>query len=244
MSLKILINGARGRMGRAIIEAAAGGGFEVTGEIDAGDDPAKAIEACDVAIDFSAPGGTVSFARLTAAHGKAMVIGTTGHSPEEKAALQEVVWRVPTVWAGNFSVGVNLLFYLTQKAADVLTSDYNPEIVEMHHRMKKDAPSGTADRLLEILLEARQLKRDQVRHGREGLVGERPEAEIGMHALRGGDVVGDHTVVFAGPGERLELSHKAGSRAIFAEGALRAAQWVVKQRPGLYDMQDVLGLKG
>lgn len=243
MPLRILINGARGRMGRAVIEAARRGEFAVAGEIDAGGDASAAMVECDVAIDFSSPAGTVSFARNAAAHGKPMVIGTTGHTPEQKAAITEVVWRVPTVWAGNFSVGVNLLFYLTQQAADVLTSDYNPEVTEMHHRLKKDAPSGTAERLLEILMEARRLKREQVRHGRQGLVGERPEAEIGMHALRGGDVVGDHTVIFAGTGERLELAHKASSRTIFAEGALRAASWVVEQRAGLYDMQDVLGLK-
>lgn len=243
MPLKILINGARGRMGRAIIEAAGQVGITVTGKIKSQDELAAAMAGCDVAIDFSSPDATLAFARTVAAHGRPMVIGTTGHTPEQKAAVTEFAWKVPTVWAGNFSVGVNLLFYLTQTAAAVLTSDYNAEVVEMHHRMKKDAPSGTADRLLEILLEARRLRREQVRHGRHGMIGERPEAEIGMHALRGGDVVGDHTVVFAGPGERLELSHKAGSRAIFAEGALRAASWVVEQRAGLYDMQDVLGLK-
>lgn len=243
MPLKILIHGARGRMGRAIVEAAGEGDFSVVAEIDAGEDPSAAIDACEVAIDFSAPAATVSLARLAAARGRPMVIGTTGHSAEEKAAVHESAWKVPTVWAGNFSIGVNLLFHLTQRAAAVLSDEYNPEVVEMHHRLKKDAPSGTAERLLEILLNARALDRDQVRHGREGVIGERPAAEIGVHALRGGDVVGDHTVIFAGPGERLELSHKASSRRIFAEGALRAAAWVVEQRAGLYDMQDVLGLK-
>lgn len=242
-SLRVLINGARGRMGQAVIESAAKGPYEIVAQVDAGDDLAAVIHACDVVVDFSLAAATLATARLAAAHGRCLVIGTTGHDEAEKAAISEAAERVPTVWAGNFSVGVNLLFYLTQKAAAVLSEDYNPEVVEMHHRMKRDAPSGTAERLLEILLQARRLRRDQVVHGRQGLVGERPEAEIGMHALRGGDVVGDHTVMFAGSGERLELTHKASNRSVFADGALRAAAWVVNQRPGIYDMQDVLGLK-
>ena len=148
------------------------------------------------------------------------------------------------VWAGNFSTGVNLLFYLTQQAAKVLDSgsDFDVEVIEMHHRLKKDAPSGTADRLLEILKSSRDLSDDQVAHGRNGMVGERPVSEIGSHALRGGDVVGDHTVMFAGIGERIELTHRATDRKIFAAGALRAAKWVCGQSPSLYSMQDVLGL--
>jgi 4-hydroxy-tetrahydrodipicolinate reductase len=147
------------------------------------------------------------------------------------------------VWTGNFSVGVNLLFSLTQRAARILGADYDAEVIEMHHRFKKDAPSGTAARLLEIILQERHLTPAALRHGRKGLTGERSPGEVGIHAVRGGDVVGDHTVIFAGLGERVELVHKASDRAIFARGALRAAQWVVAQRPGVYDMQDVLGLK-
>jgi 4-hydroxy-tetrahydrodipicolinate reductase len=148
------------------------------------------------------------------------------------------------VWAGNFSTGVNLLFYLTQKAAEVLDaeSDFDPEVIEMHHRHKKDAPSGTAERLLEILKESRSLGDADVAHGRQGITGERPAAQIGSHSLRGGDVVGDHLVMFAGSGERLELTHRATDRVIFASGALRAAKWAVTQPAGLYSMQDVLGL--
>ena len=148
------------------------------------------------------------------------------------------------VRAGNFSTGVNLLFYLTEIAARVLDkdSDFDPEVIEMHHRLKKDAPSGTADRLLEILKESRKLQDENIVHGRSGMVGERPRQEIGSHALRGGDVVGDHTVMFAGMGERIELTHRATDRKIFAAGALRAAKWAVSQPPGLYSMQDVLGL--
>jgi 4-hydroxy-tetrahydrodipicolinate reductase len=171
------------------------------------------------------------------------VIGTTGHGPEEKAELLALARRSPCVWAGNFSVGVNLLFALVRRAATVLGDEYDAEVVEMHHRFKQDAPSGTATRLLEIILAARDLDPRALRHGRHGLVGARSPKEVGVHALRGGDVVGDHTVIFAGPGERLELTHRASDRAIFAQGALRAAHWVVGQPPGVYDMQDVLGLK-
>ena len=150
--------------------------------------------------------------------------------------------QVPCVWSGNYSVGVNLLFALTRHAARVLGADYDVEVVEMHHRFKKDAPSGTAARLLEILLEERKLNADSLRHGRRGIVGERQPSEIGVHALRGGNVVGDHTVMFAGLGERLELAHKASDRGIFARGALRAARWIMDRPPGIFDMQDVLGL--
>jgi 4-hydroxy-tetrahydrodipicolinate reductase len=243
MPLKILINGARGRMGQAILEAASKSDFDVVAPLDAGDDPAAWMSRCDVAIDFSFHTATLSMAQLAAEHGKALVIGTTGHTDEEKASIAEFARRTTTVWAGNFSVGVNLLFHLTQQAAAVLGAGYDAEIVEMHHRMKKDSPSGTAERLLEILLTARNLSREQVRHGRQGLTGERPDNEIGMHALRGGDVVGDHTVIFAGQGERFELTHKASSRTVFAEGALRAAAWAVGRSPGIFDMQDVLGLR-
>ena len=146
--------------------------------------------------------------------------------------------------ASNFSTGVNTLFWLTRKAAEILGPAYDLEIVEMHHRLKRDAPSGTAKTLAEILAEVRRQQLEKVaRHGRAGIVGERTDEEIGIHSVRGGDVVGDHTVIFAGPGERLELTHKASSRDTFADGALRAAQWAVKQRPGLYDMRHVLGLR-
>lgn len=243
MSLKILIYGAGGRMADAVVQASRPGEFEITAQVGPNDRAESVVDGCDVAIDFSVHSATLPLAKLAAARGKALVIGTTGHTAEEKAAIARHAGTVPTVWAGNFSVGVNLLFHLTQQAASVLAEEFDMEVVEMHHRHKKDAPSGTAARLLEVLREARGLGEEQIRHGRAGLTGERPGGEIGMHSLRGGDVVGDHTVVFAGPGERLELSHKASSRRIFAEGALRAASWVVRQGPGIYDMQDVLGLR-
>ncbi len=240
--IRIFLNGSKGRMGRAIMDAAPGAGCVISGAADAGDDPVPFLDGCDAVIDFSFHTATLPLAAAAAAAGKPLIIGTTGHRPEEKEAVLREAAKVPTVWAGNFSVGVNLLFFLTEAAAGVLDESYDAEIVEMHHRLKKDAPSGTAERLLEILLEVRHRTRGEVRHGREGIIGERPAGEIGMHALRGGGVIGDHTVMFAGMGERIELTHRAGSRAVFAEGALRAARWAVKQQPGVYDMQHVLGL--
>lgn len=243
MAQKILIIGSRGRMGQAVASAAKDLGAEIGGQADEGQDPAPLMKNCDVVIDFSSARATREIIEKAAANQKPLVIGTTGHSAGEKKSLLPLAARVPCVWAGNFSVGVNLLFALSRKAAHILGSDYDAEVLEMHHRFKKDAPSGTAVRLLEIILEERKLGREALRHGREGLTGERKSTEVGVHALRGGDVVGDHTVIFAGLGERLELTHKASDRAIFARGALRAALWVVNQRPGVYDMQDVLELK-
>ena len=239
-----MLNGARGRMGRAIASIADEKDCRIVAGVDLGDDPAAVIDDCDVVIDFSLQEATLPVAKLTAERGKPIVIGTTGQSAEDREAITALSSRIPMVWAGNFSTGVNLLFYLTQKAAQVLDaeSDFDPEVIEMHHRHKKDAPSGTAERLLEILKESRSLGDADVAHGRQGITGERPATQIGSHALRGGDVVGDHLVMFAGIGERLELTHRATDRVIFAAGALRAAQWAVSQPAGLYSMQDVLGL--
>jgi len=244
MSLKILLNGAKGRMGQAITSLAAEKGCEISAAVDLGDDPAAGIDSCDVVIDFSLQDATLAIATLAVSAHKPIVIGTTGHSAEDRESIAALASRVPMVWAGNFSTGVNLLFYLTGKAGEVLDadSDFDPEVVEMHHRHKQDAPSGTAERLLQIIKESRGLSDADVAHGRQGLTGERPAAQVGSHSLRGGDVVGDHLVLFAGSGERLELTHRATDRAIFAAGALRAAKWVVDQPAGLYSMQDVLGL--
>lgn len=243
MAITIMINGAKGRMGQAVAAAAAESGVKVGAAVDVGDSLAPGLAGCDAVIDFSSHAATRTLLEAAVARGKPVVLGTTGHPAEEKRALLELAGRVPCVWAGNFSVGVNLLFALTRRASAVLGSDYDAEVVEMHHRFKKDAPSGTAARLLEIILEERKLDARALRHGREGITGERQPTEVGIHALRGGDVVGDHTVMFAALGERLELTHKASDRAIFARGALRAAQWVVGKPAGVYDMQDVLGLK-
>ncbi len=243
MPLQILLNGAKGRMGQTIANLAAGMDAKICAATDFGDDLARPIGKSDVVIDFSAHSATGQLLELAVTRKKPVVIGTTGHSTEEKKHLRALAARVPCVWAGNFSVGVNLLFALTQRAAAVLGADYDAEVVELHHRFKKDAPSGTAARLLEIILAERKLTTKALRHGRSGITGERSSKEVGVHSLRGGDVVGDHTVIFATLGERLELTHKAGDRAIFARGALQAAHWVVRQKPGVYDMQDVLGLK-
>ena len=232
-------------MGQALVSCARNiPALQVVAQIGRGDDVAGVIGGCDVVIDFSAHSATVEVARLCAEHKKALVIGTTGHTDTDTFDIKSHEKVIPIVWASNFSTGVNTLFWLTRKAAEILGPDFDLEVVEMHHRLKKDAPSGTAKTLAEILADVRKLQLSKAaRHGREGIVGERTQSEIGVHSIRGGDVVGDHTVVFANVGERLELTHKASSRDTFANGALRAAQWVVKQKPGLYSMQDVLGLK-
>jgi 4-hydroxy-tetrahydrodipicolinate reductase len=241
----IIITGAKGRMGQALLACATRHpNLRIVGQIDLGDDIRPVLSAADVVVDFSFHEATLDLTGLCAKCGKAIVIGTTGHTPDEKAAIAAFKTQIPMVWSANYSTGVNTLFWLTRKAAEILGPGFDLEIVEMHHRMKKDAPSGTAATLAEILASVRQKQMDDVvRHGRHGLVGERTFEEIGMHALRGGDVVGDHTVIFATNGERLELTHRASSRETLANGALRAAAWVLRQKPGLYDMQDVLGLK-
>jgi 4-hydroxy-tetrahydrodipicolinate reductase len=242
---RIIITGSKGRMGEALIAGAKSlRDLEIVGQIDQGDDLTAIIGRGDVVIDFSLHSATPGIAELCAKNQKALVIGTTGHSDEEKSAIANRQSAIPIVWSSNFSTGVNTLFWLTRKAAEILGPGFDLEIIEMHHRMKKDAPSGTAKTLAEILADVRRQQLEKIaRHGRVGIVGERTSAEIGVHSVRGGDVVGDHTVIFANTGERLELTHKASSRQTFASGALRAAQWAVKQKPGLYDMQDVLGLK-
>jgi len=242
---KIIVTGAKGRMGQTLVACAERNPeLRVAGQIDLGDDLLPLIKEVDVVIDFSLHDATAQFAAVCAEHRKALVIGTTGHSDAEKSQISSLTSNIPMVWASNYSTGVNTLFWLTRKAAEILGPNFDLEIVEMHHRMKKDAPSGTAATLAEILAAVRKQQLSKViRHGRQGIVGERTPAEIGMHSLRGGDVVGDHTVIFAANGERLELTHRASSRETFANGALRAAQWVIHQKPGLYDMQDVLGLK-
>ncbi|HVU26336.1 MAG TPA: 4-hydroxy-tetrahydrodipicolinate reductase [Verrucomicrobiae bacterium] len=244
MSVRIIITGAQGRMGQALVACAKNfRELQVVAQIDKGDDLPAVITESDAIIDFTSHTATVDIVGLCARHKKAIVIGTTGHSKNERTEILKFKTKVPVVWTANFSTGVNTLFWLTRKAAEILGPDFDLEVIEMHHRLKKDAPSGTAKSLAEILAEVRKQSLDKVaRHGRMG-IGERAPGEIGIHSLRGGDVVGDHTVVFANNGERLELIHKASSRDTFANGALRAALWVAKQKPGLYDMQDVLGLK-
>ncbi|MBE2202745.1 MAG: 4-hydroxy-tetrahydrodipicolinate reductase [Chthoniobacterales bacterium] len=242
--IRLLINGARGRMGKSLVACAADDPeLTISAEIDEGDDFSTALPDCDAVIDFTHASATTAIAETCAAAGKPLVIGTTGHSNDDRTRIASCAKTIPIVFAPNFSVGVNTLFWLTRKAAEILGPDFDLEVVEMHHRLKKDSPSGTARRLAEILTETRNLSYDKdVLHGRVGMVGERSKSEIGMHAIRGGDVVGDHTVIFSNIGERLELTHKASSRDTFAKGALRAAKWATSKTPGLYDMQDVLEL--
>jgi 4-hydroxy-tetrahydrodipicolinate reductase len=236
--IRVALIGAAGRMGQAIINAAEREGIAVVTKIDLGDKIAFAD--ADVAIDFSHADAATSICAVAIKSKTSLVIGTTGHSAKQRDDIVAASKQIPVVLASNFSVGVNALFALTENAAKILGEDFDLEIVEAHHRMKKDAPSGTAKTLVEILQRARQTK--ILRHGREGIVGERGKSEIGIHSVRGGDVVGDHTVIFAGQSERLELTHRASSRETFARGAIRAARWVIGKSPGLYDMRDVLGL--
>jgi 4-hydroxy-tetrahydrodipicolinate reductase len=240
----VIIHGSEGRMGQTLIACGDSmDSVEIIAGVDEGDDLSARIADCDVVIDFSFHSATAACAALCVEHGKALVIGTTGHTDEEKSSIENLKSNIPIVWASNYSTGVNTLFWLTRKATEILGPDFDLEVVEMHHRHKVDAPSGTAATLGEILLEVRDQQKDALRHGREGIVGARTDEEIGMHSLRGGDVVGDHTVIYAGAGERLELTHKAASRETFANGALRAAQWATGKSAGLYNMQDVLGLE-
>lgn len=245
--MKILVTGNQGRMGHAVsacLEET--DGAEVGAGIDVGDSLSEALAACDAVIDFTLPSFTKELLTECLAQEKPLVMGTTGHDEVQLALIARTAESIPVVHAPNFSVGVNTLFWLTERAASILGPDFDLEVVEMHHRHKKDAPSGTARRLAEILAEARGLSYDEdTRHGRVGDVGARTDREIGVHALRGGDVVGDHTVVYAGDGERVELTHKASSRNTFARGAIRAALWLKSEgkKNGLYDMQDVLGLR-
>ena len=237
--IRVALIGAAGRMGQAIIGLAKSEDVEVVARIDLGD--LLAFAEADVAIDFSHADATALVCEVAIKSKTPLVIGTTGHSAKERDYVVAASKQIPIVLASNFSVGVNALFALTENAVKILGSDFDLEIVETHHRMKKDAPSGTAKTLAEILQRARQTR--ILRHGREGIVGERGKSEIGIHSVRGGDVVGDHTVIFAGQGERLELTHRASSRETFAHGALRAARYVIGKSPGLYDMRAVLGLE-
>ena len=242
---RLHVNGALGRLGRVIVQLAEmSGEFTVT-KSGRGDAVGELVDGCDVVIDVSQPEASVLVADECAQRTKPVVIGTTGHSANQRQGLQRAAQRTALLLAPNFSVGVTLLFWLTEQTAKTLGPEFDAEVVEIHHRLKKDAPSGTAKRLGEIIAQARALSYEtSVRNGRAGLVGERTSGEIGIHAVRGGDVVGEHTVFFAGPGERLELGHKASSRETFARGALRAAHWILARAPGMYDMRDVLGLTG
>lgn len=240
--LPVLICGSRGRMGQTLVSLANTENATVIAGKDAGDPLADGIDGAAVAIDFSHHSATPELAQICAERGIAMVIGTTGHSKKEREQILACTEQIPVVWAGNYSIGVNLLFHLTETAARVLGDRYQPEIMEVHHRHKKDAPSGTALNLAEAIEAAPAFEKASRCYGREGDSGARPDPEIGIHALRGGEVVGEHTVFLFGEHDRIELTHRATDRRIFASGAFRAAHWVRSQKPGLYSMRDVLGL--
>ena len=253
--MKIAIAGAGGRMGRTLIEAVlADRGLSLAGAFDVPGSPAvgqevgtiriasdpKTAAAADVLIDFTRPEGTLEHLR----HAKAMVIGTTGFAPAQKNVIEEAAKRMPIAMAANFAVGVNAAYKLAETAARILGDGYDVEILEAHHRHKVDAPSGTALKLGDVVAQALGRKLgDVARHGREGETGERPLKQIGFHAIRGGDIVGEHTVLFAGLGERVEITVRSQSRMTYAVGALRAAKWLRGKPAGLYDMFDVLGLR-
>ena len=266
--INLTIVGAAGRMGRRLVALAGEDPeLDVVGAterpesaelgMDAGllacgittnvritDDLAKACIDSDVVIDFSHRDGGLLRAKTVFAAGCAYVVGTTGYTDDEKIELRNLAKDGRLVFAYNYSVGINMLINLCGKVATILGDDYDIEIVEMHHNQKVDAPSGTAERLAEALAEARDLRyHENVVHGRRGMVGKRDKKEIGIHALRGGDVVGEHTIIFSTGGERIELTHKASSRDTFAKGALRAAKHVAAAAPGEYDMREILGIE-
>lgn len=259
--IKVIVSGAMGRMGKMIgglvqaaedMEMVAGlerkeivekiGTWNNT-DIPLVSNLEEVIEEGDVIVEFTNPQTTVEHALIAGKHKKSMVIGTTGLSDNDKKIIEEASKNASIVFSPNMSQGVNLLFKLVEEVAKVLGEDYDTEIVEMHHHHKKDAPSGTAKKLGEIIAKAwgKDLQDIGV-YGRSGFVGERKRGEIGIMALRGGDVVGDHTVIFAGPGERIELTHRAHSREAFAQGAVKAIRFVISQSPGLYSTKEVLGL--
>ncbi len=265
--VKIAITGISGRMGRTIatcVEDEEGailagaiekeghpwvgrGLQELTGlntDVVVTDNPEEAFRDADVVIDFTTPEATIRNLEIAVALQKPVVIGTTGFSVEQRATITEASRRVGVVFAPNMSIGVNLLFRLVTEAARILGDEYDVEIVEYHHRHKKDAPSGTALRIAELIAHTLGRDLDKVAvYGRKGITGERTTEEIGIQSVRAGDIVGDHIVLFAGSGERLELTHRAHSRTTFARGAVKAALWLVDRDTGLYDMQDVLGLR-
>lgn len=264
----IIMFGAAGRMGRMILECAASSDrpFQVVAALDRAEHPSigqplatlipsappgllltdslpESVPEGTVTIDFTTPESTMAMLDWIEATGASAVIGTTGLEKKHMDRITETANKVPVVFAPNMSVGVNVLYELVAKAVELLGDSYDVEIIEMHHRFKRDAPSGTAKRLADVVIEARGGDRTtEVLHGRMGITGERTSSEIGMHCIRGGDVVGDHTVSFSTLGERVELTHKASTRETFARGALRAAEWVSGKEPGLYSMKDVLGI--
>ena len=224
--VRVLLIGAKGRMGKAIVDLAKGDpSIAIVAQCDLGDPIGPTMKNCDVAVDFSHANVIEGICRASLQHRRPLVIGTTGHSAEQHCVIEKAAESVAIVFASNFSVGVNALFALTRNAAKILEPEFNVEIIETHHKLKKDAPSGTAKTLAEILRQAHK-----------------SDSEIQIQSIREREVVGEHAVIFNGPGERLELTHRASSREIFARGALRAARWIIGEPAGLYSMEDVLEL--
>jgi 4-hydroxy-tetrahydrodipicolinate reductase len=265
--IRAIVSGAVGQMGSRIVDIISKtSGVELVGALERkghpaigldigaihgvrnhsviiSDDLEKSIPNADVLIEFTQPEATLQHLEIAARHGVAMVVGTTGFSEEEKKKASSLAQKIPCVMAPNMSVGVNLLYWVLDYVARVMGEDYDVEIVEIHHNRKKDAPSGTALRMAEVIANARGQKLDQVAvYSRNGYVGEREKGEIGVQSVRLGDSIGEHFVFFGGVGERLELSHRVSNRDNFAKGAVRAAQWIVGKKKGLYDMLDVLGI--
>lgn len=266
--VRIAVAGAMGRMGNRIAALSQeyesiklAGAFERKGHKDIGKDVCsllgfgetgiilqdsieKVVDRSDVIIDFTHTSSSLEHLKVASAKGKAMVIGTTGFSKDEIKEIHTMTKGIPCVMASNMSLGVNLLLKVLQDVARVLGDDYDIEIIEAHHRMKKDAPSGTAMKMAQVIAEAVKRNLEDVAvYSRKGMIGERTKKEIGIQTIRAGDIVGEHTVIFGGLGERIEITHKASSRDTFARGALKAAIWVHGKPSGLYDMQDVLELK-
>jgi len=224
--VRVLLIGAAGRMGKTVVDLVRNDReIDIVAQCDLGHAIEPAMQDCDVAIDFSHADAITEMCRAALRHNRPLVIGTTGHSQQQRRTVEEAAGSLPIVFASNFSVGVNVLFWLTRKAAEQFGGDFSAAIIEAHHKTKKDAPSGTAKTLTEVLKATQKI-----------------DNEIPIQSIREGDVVGEHTVIFSGPGERLELTHRAASREIFARGALRAAKWIMGRPAGLYSMQDVLGL--
>jgi 4-hydroxy-tetrahydrodipicolinate reductase len=245
MAEGIKLAGALEKKGHAMLGQDAGGpaGIPATG-VRISDDAGAALQAGDVLIDFTYPEISLEHLRTCADRGAAAVIGSTGFTKDHLATVNDYVRKVPCVLSPNMSIGVNLCFKVLAEIAKTIGEDYDMEIVEAHHRLKKDAPSGTAMKMAQVIAQAVDRNLDEVGvYTRKGMIGERTKKEIGIQTLRAGDIVGEHTVMFAGRGERIEITHRAHSRDTFAAGAVRAAKWVVGKKPGLYDMQDVLGLK-
>ncbi len=266
--IKVVVAGAAGRMGRRLVTLLKESeDFRLAGAVERPDHPevgrdagevagigrlglpiadgiAKVLEVAEVVLDFTAPAAAMQDIEAASRAGVAIVVGTTGLKEADLARIRQVTGRIACVQSPNFSVGVNVLYGVLAQVARALGDSYDVEVIEAHHHLKKDAPSGTAERMAQVLAQALGRDLGQVGvYGRHGIVGERPPREIGVHAIRAGDIGGEHTILFGGLGERIEITHRAQSRDNFAWGAIRAARWVVRQPPGLYTMQDVLGLK-